>query len=375
MPVHRGLIAAFALSAACALAAGNGSVENTLGSDQFIAGGTISRSDPVAGDLIAAGGEVDLEAPVQGDAVAAGGSLRIGGKVEHNVYGAGGRVNLDAQVAGNARLAGGRVEIGPGAHVNGNVTAAGGQVTLRGAVKGYFQAAGGQVRIDGPVEGEVVVSAGQVELGPHARLGGTLRYRSHKDLVRDPAATVSGATERLSAPAEGSGTGSGFAPARHVAGGWVWSLGLVVLAALLAAAVPPASMRVSRELRLHPGLSLLFGFIVLVCIPMAAVVLMVTVIGIPLALVVLLAYFALLILGYASAAVGLGEAALGKMRPADAVRSSWRVVFAVAAMLALTLLARIPFVGGFVVFLAMLAGIGAIAMALRPRPAARPAAA
>ncbi|HET9652707.1 MAG TPA: hypothetical protein VFP36_10965, partial [Usitatibacter sp.] len=97
----------------------------------------------------------------------------------------------------------------------------------------------------------------------------------------------------------------------------------------------------------------------------AAVLLLVTVIGIPLAFVVLLGYFLLLIVGYVSTAVGLGEAALARARPADAMRSSWRVLFAMAAMLVLTLLARIPYLGGFVVLVAMLAGIGAVLMAVR----------
>lgn len=367
MPDRRWLIASFALAATCALAAGDDSAGSALGGDQFIAGGSVSRTEPVAGDLIAAGGEVELAAPVQGDAVAAGGNLRIGGNVAQNVYGAGGRVRLDGQVGRNARIAGGRVEVGPSATVAGNLTVAGGRITVRGAVKGYVQASGGEVTIDGPVDGDVVVHAGKVELGPNAKIGGAMRYGARDDLVRDPSAQVSGEIERLSGPGARQAGGHGVAAATRFAAGWMWSAGLIVLAALLAAAVPPASMRVSSELRLHPGLSLLFGFIALVCIPVGAIVLLVTIVGIPLAFVVLLAYFALLILGYVATGIALGEAALARLRPAEAMRSAWRVPAAMAAMLALTLVARIPFVGGFVLLVATLAGLGAILMAMRPR--------
>ena len=48
----------------------------------------------------------------------------------------------------------------------------------------------------------------------------------------------------------------------------------------------------------------------------------------------------------------------------------WRVGAAVLAMLALALLGRIPFLGGLVIFAALLAGIGAIMISLRPRAAA-----
>jgi hypothetical protein len=157
---------------------------------------------------------------------------------------------------------------------------------------------------------------------------------------------------------------------RHFGGGWIWSLGLLVLAAVCAVAVPSAAARIGGELRARPALALLFGFIGLVGVPVAALLLAVTVIGIPLALLALFAYFIALLLGYAFVAVGLGDAALAKLRPADAARGWWRVLAAVAAMLLLTLVGRIPFVGTLVVVLAIVAGMGAIFLAMRPRQVA-----
>lgn len=361
--------AAFSLWASLAFAAtGDEQVEGVMGGDRFIAGGSITRTQPVTGDLIAAGGEVQLDSAVGGDAVAAGGNVRIGGSVAQNLYAAGGRVSLNGAFGRNVRVAGGRVEIDPAASIQGNLTAAGGTLRLRGAVKGYVQAAGGNVTIDGPVDGDVSVSSGNLTLGPNAKIAGTLRYRSGEEMVRDPGAKVGGNVERLSSERAYEGP----VIRTHIpgfAGGWIWSAGLLVLAALMAAAVPPASMRISGELRMHPWLALLFGFIALVCIPMAAIVLMVTVIGIPLAMLVILAYLILLVLGYVATAVAFGDTALANFRPAEAQRSSWRVLAAVLAMLVLTLVARIPFAGGLVGFAAMLIGIGAILLAMRPRKA------
>ena len=354
-------------------ATGDEQVEGIMNGDRFMAGGSVTRTQPVSGDLIAAGGEVQLDSAVKGDAVAAGGNVRIGGSVGQNLYAAGGRVNLTGAFGRNVRVAGGRVEIDPTASIQGNLTVAGGTLRLRGAVKGYVQAAGGNVTIDGPIEGDVSVSSGNLRLGPNAAIGGKLRYRSGEEMVRDPGAKVNGGVERFS-----SERGyEGHVPSAHIpgfGGGWIWSAGLILLAALMAAAVPPASMRISGELRMHPWLALLFGFIALVCIPMAAIVLMVTVIGIPLAMLVVLAYIILLALGYVSTAVAFGDTALANFRPAEAQRSSWRVLAAVVAMLVLTLVARIPFVGTLIAFAAMLAGIGAMLLAMRPRkPAPAPA--
>jgi len=130
-----------------------------------------------------------------------------------------------------------------------------------------------------------------------------------------------------------------------------------------------------EQLRGDPGIGLLLGFIALVCVPIAAVILAVTIIGIPLALAVLLLYFLMLIVGYAAVGVMLGDAALGKLRSRDAARVGWRVGAAMSAMLALALLTRIPFVGGLVTFAALLAGLGAIVLVVRARHASRAASA
>jgi hypothetical protein len=93
----------------------------------------------------------------------------------------------------------------------------------------------------------------------------------------------------------------------------------------------------------------------------------ITIIGIPLALAVLLLYFLMLILGYAAIAVVIGDTALSRLRSRDAARVGWRVGAAMLAMLALAIVGRIPFVGSLIVFAALLAGVGAIVMAVRAR--------
>ena len=350
--------------------------QRRIGADTFVFGGSVRIDQPVTGDLIAAGGQVDVDAPVAGDAVLAGGNLRVTAKVEQSVVAGGGRLTLDAPIGRNLRVGGGQVEIGPMATIGGNVTVGGGQVTLRGPVKGNVTVGGGRVLIDGVVEGDVESYAGGLSLGPNARLAGKLRYRSGDALVRDPAATVAGAIERLAMPGR-----SGAAPApaprddawgAHTARGgpsWFWTAGLMAVAALLVAALPVTTMRVADGLRTRLGWSLLWGFIALVCIPVAALILLFTIIGIPVALLALLLYAALLLVGYVGSAIGLGQWALSRLRAGAAQRTGWRVAAAMAAVMLLALLGSLPWVGAFVALLAVVAGIGAIALLLAPRQA------
>jgi cytoskeletal protein CcmA (bactofilin family) len=331
------------------------------GADHFVAGGSIRVGQPVAGDLIAAGGKVDVDAAVNGDAVVAGGDVRVSGAVGNSLYCGGGQVTLDGTVGRNARVGGGRVEIGPRAIVAGNVSIGGGEVRIDGAVKGYVQAAGGHVLINGPVGGDVVATSGAVELGPNARIAGKLRYASHGELKRDPAAQVTGSVERV--PIEVRPMGAHRTTARP--GGWLWAVGLVLMAGVLVAALPAFTTRVAATLHRRIGMSLLIGFVALVCIPVAAILLLLTLIGVPLALLTLVLYFALLLVGYAMTGIGIGDWLLGRYRVADASRVGWRIGAAALAMLAIALLARVPWIGALVSFLVLIAGLGAVVMQAR----------
>ena len=343
------------------------------GSDTYVAGGSVRIDKPVVGDLIAAGGNLDIDAPVAGAALLAGGNLRVTAQVEHDIFAGGGRVILDAPIGRNLRAAGGQLDLGPMATVNGNATVAGGRVTLRGAIKGSLHVAGGQVTIDAPVGGDVVATTGQLTLGPNARIGGKLRYYSGNEVKRDPAAQV-GNVERGPLPGRGAsaalhreGGWGARAGARTVGLGWLWTLGLMAIAALLVGTMPVAAKRVAHALRARPGLSLLWGFIALVCIPVAVLLLAITIVGIPLALLALLLYGVLLLVGYVASAVGLGQWALLRFKAEAADRNAWRIASAMAAMLVLALLGSLPWVGGLVALLAVLAGMGAIALLLAPR--------
>ena len=370
-------VAVFVLAASPGLQAQDAkpATERRIGSDTFVFGGSVRIDQPVAGDLIAAGGNVDVDAPVAGDAMLAGGNLRITAKVEQSVHAGGGRLILDAPIGRNVRVGGGQVDIGPMAAIGGNVTVGGGQVTLRGPVKGNVTVGGGRVLIDAAVEGDVESYAGRVTLGPNARLGGKLRYRSGDELVRDPAATVAGAVERLPLPGRSASSPAqrerDWGQRMHRAGpSWLWTAGLMAIAAILVAALPVTTMRVAEGLRTRFGWSLLWGFIALVCIPVVALILLISIIGIPLALLAVLLYFALLLVGYVGSAIGLGQWVLGRFKADAAQRTGWRIGAALAAVLLLALLGSVPFIGGFVALVAMLAGIGAITLLFAPRKTA-----
>jgi cytoskeletal protein CcmA (bactofilin family) len=336
-------------------------VERDLGSDHFAAGRTVNVAQPVAGDLIAAGGKVEVNGHVSGDAVLSGGEVRLNSNVAQGLYMAGGRVWVNGNVGRNVRVAGGQVEQGTKSIIDGNLSVGGGKVRLMGQVKGYVQAAGGEVFIDSVVGGDVEARSGQVTLGPNARIIGKLRYASREAIKRDPAAQVTGGVDQI-AVAGGWPLPEDVERGMGRSGGWIWTIGLLLVAGVLVAAFPGFYTRVATTWRERFPMSLLLGFVMLVCIPVAAVLFFITIIGVPLGLLTLASYFMLLIVGYVNSGIALGAWAATRWSKAPATGRAWRAGAAMLGVLAVGLLARLPWAGGVVMLVALLAGLGAFGL-------------
>jgi len=294
-----------------------------------------------------------------------GGNDHISQPVQGSVVAIGGNVTVSATVAKGARLVGGSVTIAPGAAITGDVKVAGGNVTIDGSIDGALKVAAGKVRLNGPVTGNASIAAGTLELGPAARIQGKLTFRG-EELRQDPAAQVVGGVEHVASHSDWHN----HMPGNRFLHGWFWTAGLMVLAGIIAAAAPGVSSRMERELREHPGATLISGFLAFTAIPIAGVLLMLTIVGIPIALVALMAYGVLLLMGYAWLAVIVGGIVLDRVKPQAAALAGWRVGAAVLTMLVIALLVRVPYVGGWVWFAGLIAGVGMIAaVAFRRSPA------
>jgi hypothetical protein len=251
------------------------------------------------------------------------------------------------------------------APVSGNVRIAGGDITVTGNVGGKLAVAGGHVKLDGPVAGNATISGGTLDLGPNARISGKLAFNGgHLD--QDPAAQVVGGVVRSARHRhewDGEEHGHGIARA-------IWTVGLMLLAGIIAGALPGPVRRMQEEFRTQPWLATLLGIVALICIPIAAVLVMITIIGIPLGLLAIMGYVALILIGYVASSVMVSGLLLDRYKSDVASQTAWRVGAAVLAMLVISSAAHVPFVGHFIGLVALVIGVGAIVAAIMHRRSA-----
>jgi hypothetical protein len=349
-------------------------MQHRFGADFFGAGGSVNLTDVVEGDAFLTGGSVATAGEVRGDLVAAGGEVSVGGSIGDDVYAAGGQVNLDAMVAGNARVAGGDVTVGPATVVGGTLSLSGGQLAFLGEAQDTLQASGGEVRIDGTVRGDAEVKAGEVVIGPATRIGGKLIVHSRSEPVVPAEAQIAGGVEFHASDVGGlmdDDTVPGDAHAvAHGVGSFLWMLGVFVTGTLFMLAFPAYSARAADQVGREPLKSLALGFVILLCLPVLAVLLLITIVGIPLALVLMMLYVLLMFLGWVTAALFVARKGLQVLRGAQARQAAsfgLRMLALLGGLLALWLAGRVPVLGAWITFAALLLGIGALVWQGWPR--------
>jgi hypothetical protein len=338
-------------------------VSRQFGADHFAVGGMLNLTDPVQGDAFLVGGQVSIASEIQGDLVVAGGELSIGGAVGDDLYAAGGDVALDAIVSGNARLAGGDVTVGPATVVAGALSLTGGKIRFEGNTHGYLQAAGASVRIDGAVHGDAEVKADELVIGPEARIRGRLIVTGPREPEVAEGAVIEGGIEfreRGSAVDSPDEAQPPVADSTSRLGSFLWFVGVFLAAALFLAAFPRFARNAASVVGRRPLQSLGLGLAIVAAVPLVAVVLVITIVGIPLALLLVPAYFLLLFLGWATAALFVGQRGLEALRPGRIDSRGAQLVALFLALVALWLVRQIPLVGGLIAFIALVLGIGAL---------------
>jgi len=239
----------------------------------------------------------------------------------------------------------------------------------------------GNVQIDGPVDGDVVAVFGNVELGPHAHVSGDVTAVGG-GVIRDPAATVGGDVQSI------GGFTSGFdrlrpwidhclfygRPLALVPGiGWAWALAFIFLAlyVFLALLFRDAVTRCAVTVETQPGMAFVAALLSILLIPIAMVLLCITVIGIAAIPFVLFGAFCVGLFGKAVMLAWVGRRVLrggGQLgHPAIAV---------IVGGLIVLVLYLVPVLGFLVYKILGLFGFGAVIYTLilagRERRAARP---
>ncbi|MBM3134449.1 MAG: hypothetical protein FJZ89_04005 [Chloroflexi bacterium] len=272
--------------------------DQVINDDFYAAGGTITIDGTINGDVIATGGTMVINGNVNGNVIAAGGQLTIAGKVAQSVRMAGGVLAVNGQVGRDVVLAGANATIGSQAVIGGDVVLGAGTANVGGSIGKRFLGGGGDVTFDAVTKGNVEVSAENLTIAPAAKIGGNLIYTTARELPATVKSQVTGdmihRLPEVQAGERGRLVVRGPSLFDVFVGKLLGWLRAFLLGAALLLLWPKRTSAVTAMLQARPWWSLGWGVLLLLLTPLAILIVCLTVIGLPIGLIGLALYLAML---------------------------------------------------------------------------------
>ncbi len=352
-------IAPLSASAATLLESRTLVVSEATSENLYLAGSDVTIAAPLGADVVGAGGTVSIQAPVLGDALLAGGTVTVKKAIAGDVRATAGEFFLDAPVSGDLMIAAGTITASSTAkdtHMAGGVirlSGSGGNVTIYGA----------DVYLSGTLKGDVtVVASDRLVVEEGTRIEGSLKYDAPQEVAVPASVVVTNGVTYIGS--------SAFLPTNEeakrfaVAGAGVLLvtriIAIVIAAGVVVGLFPVlAGMVVDHTIRRTPRrfvLLALLGFAAMVATPILIVFLLVSFVGIALAVLLTALYVLMLLLAYLYAGLISGAALSHALFKKD--RITWRT--AVVGTLALCLVGSVPLIGMIVVCILTSAALGAL---------------
>lgn len=368
------MICSFHAASAIRMEYGNNVIiSSPVHEDLYVAGGTITINAPIHGDLIIAGGTININDTIIGDILIAGGEIIFNGFAGDDIRCAGGKIRISRNVAGDVVVTGGSIIIDKGITI-GNLVVSGGSVTVdgnvNGEVKGFFgefvlngnvakdiTCRGKKITINGTVEGKSALAASDIIIGSNAIFNNEVRYWNRKGSLDFGQSLKNG--NAIYDPGLSIDTDKWYYLGAATVLGLLWYLGMAFLLISIIQYLFSATMKKAGDTVFNnTWKSIGLGFLFFIAVPIAAVIALITVVGVPVGILLMIGYVALLLLATIITSVVTANWLNNRN---NRQWNYWRIVFAALAIfIVLKILASIPFLGWLILFVMVCMAYGGI---------------
>lgn len=344
---------------------------------------TIVKEQKIDGSLIAGGNSVVIDGMVTGDVFCAGKKVVISGTIDGDLICAAQEMIISGIVTGDARLATqslyvqGRIEgnattlsqditFDPTAEINGEVLF-GSQSFLTHGFIGPLSGVSKRIELQGEVKGDAQLGASELVIGKDARIFGSLRYTSEKPATIADGAAVSGVVSHVIPAPEKKASGKEKTSVQRTMSSWPANAVTGVIFYLLLSFIANALFsrkihEVATVIEKRWLLSIGVGMLAAIALPFLSLFLLVTIIGILLIPVPLLAAGVATGFGRIVAAQVFGKSVLKGFKLKNADNLYMQSLIGVPILWCMF---KAPYVGGLFTFISIILGLGAFILSFQ----------
>lgn len=329
--------------------------------DLVVMAGDVRIDGTVEGDLISFSQSVTVNGTVKGDLISFARDIQINGTVTDDVRGFAQNLTIEGNVGKHVTAFCQKLELRDKSQVASSVYAFAGEVRINGHVLRDLTLFAGRTLLSGQVDGAVWIKGDMLSVASDAHIPGTIAYRGHQKPEVESGAVIGKLDfdQIVRKPV--------YAQSRFYLKQAIRYVGTLLLAALLIWLAPRPFERVTANVG-SPLRGAGLGLLLLVAVPLVAIILMFTWVGLPIGLVMAGLYVILLYCGQIFVGTWLGAKVL--TRPQEKLAS---IGAAAVGLLIYRVSKFIPKVNVVVTVVVAFIGLGAICYEiysqLRPKPA------
>lgn len=345
--------------------------DQTISETILVTGSTITVDSDINGDLFCAGKDVIVNGDIKGDVLCAAQTIKINGSVDGNIRSAAQMIEVYGTVTRNLMVASQQLVLGPKSNIKGDVIFGVQKVDLNGQMGRDLSGVGDTINITGSLLRNAIVTGSKITVIETGKIGGNLDYYVTQDATASiEAKNVKGNIVRHDiTPSEKTVTDKQMVYASKWGTMLAKFFGIISYLVLGLVIVffdkKNTELRVSKILT-QPFLSGLIGFASLIFFPMAFVIVILTFVGLPLAVVASLLYLIGLITASLYASIAYGRLIFEKLLRQ---KKSSLVLPMVLGVIVLGLIVCLPVIGWFFGFISFCLGLGAFITSLFPAKA------
>lgn len=339
----------------------------TIQGNLYAMGSNLTIEGKVTGDIICAGQTINISGDVAGDIICAGQSININGNVGGNLRVAGNSINFNGKVARNAMTLGSSIITAASSTIGWDLLILGNTFELRGNIGRDLYGSVAKAKVAGQIGKNLDLNFGSqnsndkpLVIAGTAQITGDVKYTSAKDAVIENNAVIKGkVTHNLPAA---SAKKSDFSNLLWWWGNLISIFSALVIGLVLISFWREQILKITDLMLTKTGLSFGWGILALLLTPIIAIILLITIIGLPLSLILLALWLIALYISKILVGILIGRSLLNNLwlKQKDSL-----ILAMIIGIVIAYLIFALPLIGPFISLLAMLWGLGGIMLALK----------
>ncbi|MFZ4648821.1 MAG: bactofilin family protein [Patescibacteria group bacterium] len=334
----------------------------TIEGNLYAAGQSITIDGTVNGDVIGAAQTITVNGTVNGDVIGAAQALNFNGDVKGNIRAAANYININGSVGRNLNAFSAVTILSQNSHIAWDALIFSVSAEVRGTIEGNLHGSVSEALIAGKIGHDVDLKiegkkgSESLVINKEAVIAGNLNYTSINNARIESESSVAGQVNR-SQPEKKSFNWSAFIWAR------IFGIFSVLFVALVLWFLWKGGVEKSLQgIKSKWGLNLLNGLIILGVLPLAALILAVTFIGLPLAVILLALGLIFFFIGKIITGIFVGHFIVSYL-----TKKKMPIIAMVVGIFVVWMLCSIPFIGWLFSLAAIILGGGALAETLKEK--------